>query len=236
MKVTTRTLDFHMLFDELFLRQVFLRVGICLVLKMYRGLPFCVVTTCRFYVSFQDAQWTKLGGHTHFTPRRDTDDDGWADRAPLLNTFVRRHLLCRAIHRENIVKLCSIVFSMNAPKCIAWTKDEHSVSDSVIWNNRCEQLLFCFTHVRNVHAFLKTFIILFLARNEKVGNFPIHCILFWRHDAAAEGGVQEGDVVIYRLLQPQQNRAWGIGALSSRCLSLERREETPMFCWKWYEQ
>ena len=32
-----------------------------------------------------------------------------------------------------------------------------------------------------------------------------------RHDAAAEGGVQEGDVVIYRLLQPQQNRGWGVG-------------------------
>ena len=33
----------------------------------------------------------------------------------------------------------------------------------------------------------------------------------FRHDAAAEGGVQEGDVVIYRLLQPQQNRGWGVG-------------------------
>lgn len=34
-----------------------------------------------------------------------------------------------------------------------------------------------------------------------------------RHDAAAEGGVQEGDVVIYRLLQPQQNRGWGVGRI-----------------------
>lgn len=90
MKVTTCPLNFDMLFEELFLRQVFLRLGICLVLKMY--------------------PW-----FTHFIPRRDTDDDGWADRAPLLNTFVRRHLLCRALHREDIMKLCSIVFSMNAP-------------------------------------------------------------------------------------------------------------------------
>ena len=47
-----------------------------------------------FYASFHQVIWsTENAFHPSgpsISPRRDTDDDGWAGRAALLNTFVRR--------------------------------------------------------------------------------------------------------------------------------------------------
>ncbi|CAJ1380572.1 unnamed protein product [Effrenium voratum] len=43
------------------------------------------------------------------------------------------------------------------------------------------------------------------------GRAPVLNNFVRRHDAASEGGVQEGDCVIFRLLQPIRGFAWGVG-------------------------